>query len=42
LLPYLKEKGKFVFGNGPYDVEAGKGIDCIMGESFPWLMEHFA
>ncbi|MFH0797143.1 MAG: hypothetical protein V2A65_08845 [Candidatus Omnitrophota bacterium] len=42
LLPYLKKKGRFVFGNGPYNVEVGKGIDCVMAEAHPWLIEHFA
>ena len=42
LLPYLKEKNKFVFANGPYNVEVGKGMDCLMAESLPALMEHFS
>lgn len=42
ILPYLKEKGKYVFGNGPYNVEVGKGMDCVMAEGLPWLIEHFS
>ena len=42
LFPYLKEKGKFVFGNGAHNVEAVKGLDCLMAESHPWLIEHLS
>ena len=42
LLPYLKEKGKFVFGNGPYSIEVGKGVDCAMAEGLSPLIEHFS
>jgi len=40
LLPELKKRNMVIMGNGPYDIEVGKGLDAIMSEGGGWLEHH--
>jgi hypothetical protein len=38
----MRDHGQYIMGNGPWNVEVGKGLDALMAEGTGWLIEHFS